>query len=234
MCQQSDNNKGWIRLYRQMTEWRWYGIPNMMAVFIHLLLNANHVDGYCFGQEVKRGQILTSQERILFAIKMKRGALRECLKKLESSGEIVIQATNHYSLITICNYEHYQDSQPEQKAKRVFLQNRLIPTEDEKNQFEEARKAYPGTKKGLDTELKNFINKNKMDWPTILPLLLPAIKEYSKATQNTERKYIKHLSTWINNRSWEEIHPKDNQGTKNGNQIINQNGISNPGLGVVH
>lgn len=99
---------GWIRLYRKITGWRWYGVPNMMAVFIHLLVNANHKDGYCFGFEVKRGQLLTSQAKIMERIDIKRGALRECLNKLVASGEIMIVTTNKHSLITICNYNSYQ------------------------------------------------------------------------------------------------------------------------------
>lgn len=83
-------------------------MPNMMAVFIHLLLSANHKDGYCYGFEVKRGQLLTSQAKIMERIDIKRGALRECLNKLVTSGEIIIVTTNKYSLITICNYDSYQ------------------------------------------------------------------------------------------------------------------------------
>lgn len=64
---------GWIRLYRKMTEWHWYGLPNMMAVFIHLLLTANHKDGYSFGVEIKRGQVLTSEDGIMRSIRIKRG-----------------------------------------------------------------------------------------------------------------------------------------------------------------
>lgn len=108
MSNPSQSEIGWIRLYRKMTEWRWYGVPNMMAVFIHLLLSANHKDGYCYGFEVKRGQVLTSQAKIMERINIKRGALRECLDKLAASGEVVIVTTNRHSLITICNYDSYQ------------------------------------------------------------------------------------------------------------------------------
>lgn len=89
MCNPNPNEIGWIRLYRKMTEWRWYGLPNMMAVFIHLLLTANHKDGYSFGVEIKRGQVMTSEDGIMRSIKIKRGALRVCLKKLEETGEII-------------------------------------------------------------------------------------------------------------------------------------------------
>lgn len=77
--------------------------------------------------------------------------------------------------------------------------------------FEEARTAFPGTKRGFDTEYNNFTRKHK-DWRNILPLLKPAIKAQ---IADRQRKKItgefvpswKHFRTWINNRCWEEETP---------------------------
>lgn len=129
----SQSEIGWIRLYRKITEWRWYGVPNMMAVFIHLLISANHKDGYCYGFEVKRGQLLTSQAKIMERIDIKRGALRECLDKLVASGEIVIVTANKHSLITICNYNSYQggeDNYNQQTANKPPTENRQTVPQD--------------------------------------------------------------------------------------------------------
>lgn len=74
--------------------------------------------------------------------------------------------------------------------------------------FENFRKSYPGIKKGLETEFSNFKKKHK-DWKEVLPELLPLLK-----CQINERTVLKsagqfvpewkHLSTWINQRCWEE------------------------------
>jgi hypothetical protein len=74
--------------------------------------------------------------------------------------------------------------------------------------FENFRKSYPGTKKGTETEFLNFKKKHK-DWKEVLPELLPLLK-----CQINERTVLKsagqfvpewkHLSTWINQRCWEE------------------------------
>ncbi len=74
--------------------------------------------------------------------------------------------------------------------------------------FENFRKGYPGTKRGLETEFRNF-QKHK-DWHLSLPLLLPALLSQIKwRTTQPEGNFIpnwKNLQTWINNRSWEEEH----------------------------
>jgi len=78
----------------------------------------------------------------------------------------------------------------------------------DKEIFEESRKIYPGTKRGLDTEFDNF--KKHKDWKVCLPLLKDSIEAQIKwriQAKQGEDKFVpvwKHLKTWINNRSWEE------------------------------
>ncbi len=270
MSNTNQTELGWIRLYRKMTEWKWYGLPNMMAVFIHLLLTANHKDGYCFGVEIKRGQALTSEDGIMRSIRIKRGALRECLKKLESSGEIIRHSTNRYSLITVCNYDSYQGyaeinnqqtdiQQPSDshqadiehtssehltttnkknknkkndkndKNERKEEDNNIdITIQEAKAAFEEFCKAYPGKKRGLETEFANFKKKHK-DWRVIVPLLLPAATAYAEQTKTTPKEFIKHLQTWINNRCWEtEYDTSDDR-----NRTYRQTGISPAENGIM-
>lgn len=259
MCTPNPNEVGWIRLYRKMTEWRWYGVPNMMAVFIHLLLTANHRDGFSFGVEIKRGQVLTSEDGIMRSIRIKRGALRVCLKKLEETGEIIRNATNQYSIITVCNYDSYQsNAEPYNQPCAIgqpaeYIQIEPTPdkpltaidksAKDEKKkddemivqrareEFETFRKVYPGKKRGLDTEFSNYRKKHK-DWREALPLLLPAAQAYANQTRSTPQKYIKHLQTWINNREWETNYDATiTPATDEINRTYQRNGISPAGYG---
>jgi len=80
-------------------------------------------------------------------------------------------------------------------------------TQDEKL-FEEARKEYPGTKRGLSTEFTNFRKKHR-DWKQVISLLSPAIEKQIllKTRLKEQNKFVpewKHFRTWINQRCWEE------------------------------
>jgi len=82
--------------------------------------------------------------------------------------------------------------------------------------FENARQLYPGTKRGLATELKDF-QKHK-DWEQVAFLLESAIQREieHKSKQKTAEKFCpewKHFKTWINQRCWEQEFPDedDNQ-----------------------
>lgn len=74
----------------------------------------------------------------------------------------------------------------------------------QKEQFELFRQAYPGTKRGLDTEFNNFVNKHK-DWMEVLPILYERLSYQIQARK--EMDFVpewKILQTWINKRSWED------------------------------
>lgn len=77
----------------------------------------------------------------------------------------------------------------------------------EKILFEEFRKVYLGTKRGLDIEFANFCKKHK-DWREVLPYLKVNYERQIEAKKSQrgsiDPRYEKHLQTYINQRCWEE------------------------------
>ena len=75
--------------------------------------------------------------------------------------------------------------------------------------FEKARLAYPGVKRGAETEYENYVKKLKkwrLKESEVTPLLLPAIEFQIKAREGKNwNPGWKHFSTWINNRWWEAV-----------------------------
>ena len=103
--------EGWISLHRQFLSWEWFDDNNMVKLFIYLLLKANHKKGTHQGLTIKRGQLKTGLDKLNNETKITIQTLRTCLKRLEKTGEINMQVTNKYRVITVCNYELYQDNQ---------------------------------------------------------------------------------------------------------------------------
>jgi hypothetical protein len=99
----------WIKLYRKFDEWEWFCIPEMVSLFIYLLLNANNSDNEWKGIKVKRGQLITGRKTLKEKTGISEQTLRTCLSRLEKTKELTIKSTNKYSIITICNYELYQN-----------------------------------------------------------------------------------------------------------------------------
>ena len=101
--------EGWITLHRKFLTWEWFDKPEMVQLFIWLLLNANYADKKWQGQVIKRGQILTTTPKIMEALRLSAQQTRTCIGRLKSTGEITCKSTNKYTIITICNYDRYQD-----------------------------------------------------------------------------------------------------------------------------
>ena len=105
----------WVKLHRQFLEWEWFDSAEMVKVFLYLLLAANFEDRKWHGDVVRRGQLLTSWEQLSKATKLSVQRLRTCLAKLESTGEITRKSTSQHSIITVCNYDRYQEPEEEEQ-----------------------------------------------------------------------------------------------------------------------
>lgn len=110
---------GWIKIHRKITEWEWYGDANTFRVFMHLLLTANYEDKRWRNIEVKRGQIITGRIDLAQTLRLSERQIRTALDKLKMSGVISIKTTNQYSLITIENYNCFQDCSAENVQPKV-------------------------------------------------------------------------------------------------------------------
>lgn len=101
--------EGWISLHRKFLAWEWFDKPEMVQLFIWLLLNANYADKKWQGKVIKRGQLLTTTPKIMEALRLSEQQTRTCIKRLKSTGEITVKSTNKFTIITICNYDRYQN-----------------------------------------------------------------------------------------------------------------------------
>ena len=101
---------GWIKLWNKITHWEWYTNGNTFRLFLHLLIRANYQDKKWHGIVIKRGQIVTSIKKLSEELRLSVQQTRTAISNLQSTKEITIETTNRYSLITVENYEKYQDT----------------------------------------------------------------------------------------------------------------------------
>lgn len=102
-------NKGFIKLDRALENWRYAKKPNYVALWVHLLLQANHSDSYWNDIVIKRGQFVTSLDKLQKGTGLSLQQIRSIFNKLNGE-EITIKTTNKYTLITIVNYDKYQSN----------------------------------------------------------------------------------------------------------------------------
>ena len=105
-------NQGYIKISRTIKDWGWYDDPNVLAVWIHILVDANWKESSVWhGEEIPRGTLITSVAKLASETGLTDKQIRICLDKLSKTGEIVKEGANKWTRITICNYALYQDRQ---------------------------------------------------------------------------------------------------------------------------
>lgn len=134
-------NSGFITLHRRILDWQWYEDANVMRVFLHLLLTANHKDKKWKGTTIKRGQLATSHESIAMKLGLSKMQVRVTLKKLKDSNEIITNIAPSYQLVTIVKYDDYQSKQacdntqitPEQHPNNTQRNTQITPNNNDNN-----------------------------------------------------------------------------------------------------
>lgn len=208
-------SKGWIKLHRQFTEWEWYHDIKTKTLFLHLLLNANHEAKRWKGTLVNRGQLITGIPTLSHETGLSVQSVRTSLMRLEKTGEINRQPNNRFSLITICNYDTFQDNEPtsnrpanRQATCKQHASNNKQELKKEKNlymcKFATFYEAFP--KKRDKQKAERAWQKLKPD-DSLFEQIMSALEE-QKASADWQReggKYIPLPSTWLNGRRWEDI-----------------------------
>ena len=161
---------GWIKLHRKFCEWEWFKVSEMVHLFIYILLNANHENGKWRGIEIKRGQLLTGRKTLHEKTGISEQTIRTCLKKLEKTKELTINSTNQFSIITVCNYESYQENE--------------YTTNQQTNQ--QLTSDQPATNQQLTTNKKNKKEDNKKNDKNII---MPFVSENFLLNWEKWKKY---------------------------------------------
>ncbi len=104
-------DKGHIIVKRDIKNWGWYSNSKVFTVFVHLLIEANWKEGYWEGNTIKRGELVTSIGEIANLCGLSIQEVRTCMKILGGAGEVLSRRVGRRSILTICNYDDYQDDQ---------------------------------------------------------------------------------------------------------------------------
>ena len=122
--------------------------PHVREIWLYLLRKANYTDRIVSGITIKRGQLLTSYKEIIKDLSWFVGYRKESYKKhhceistklLTKEQMVTTTKTTRGILITICNYDYYQDpknyetdSENFKKATRKRQSNDTINKKDKK------------------------------------------------------------------------------------------------------
>lgn len=99
-----------IKIDRNLVNWRWFKNKNTLIVWLWLLMAANIKDNDFEKETIHRGEVPTSRKSISAATGLTEREVRTALNHLKETGEVSVRIRHNYQVITILNYELYQDN----------------------------------------------------------------------------------------------------------------------------
>ena len=83
----------YIKLFRKMLTWEWYGNTNTFRVFMHILLKAQHNPSRFEGHELGAGESVFGRKKWAKELGLSEQEVRTAIKHLKATGEITTKAT---------------------------------------------------------------------------------------------------------------------------------------------
>ena len=114
----------------------WFTDCKTNHLFVYCILRANFQDKEWNGITLKRGQFATSYATLSRETGLTVQQVRTSLSKLKSTSNITSTSTNKYQVITITNYDKYQDSNKltnKQTTNKQQTNNKQITTDNKTN-----------------------------------------------------------------------------------------------------
>ena len=130
-------SQGWICVHRQLLDNPIFKSDKLFRVFMYCLLKASHTDhDQLVGDsivKVKPGQLVTGRKAISSATNLTEQNVRTALVKLETLSILTIKATNKYSIISIANWDKYQQANQQVTSKQPASNQQVTTNNNDNN-----------------------------------------------------------------------------------------------------
>ena len=157
-------SKGYIKLHRQILDNPISTKANYLAVWVYLLLKANHEDREIIlnGKKtlIKRGQLVTSVRGIAERFRLSKSGVHKIFIYLKGERMIGDLATRSYSLVTILNYDEFQKDGQASGHRVAFKRTQKELNKNEKNE-KNINIIETDKKSGFEKYEEKYFNPNR-------------------------------------------------------------------------
>ena len=101
-------NFGFVKVPRQLLNWRWYNNRNVRLVFLDLLMRAAWAEQDYQDVHLHRGQVAVSVSELAASNQLTVQQTRTALNNLKSTGHITTASTPKFTIITLNFYDELQ------------------------------------------------------------------------------------------------------------------------------
>ena len=101
-------DRTYIKLFRKILKWGWYGDTNTFRVFMHILLKAQYRPTVYKGVSINSGECVFGRKAWAKELGLSEQQIRTAISHLQSTNEITITSTNKFSVIHVVKWEFWQ------------------------------------------------------------------------------------------------------------------------------
>jgi hypothetical protein len=155
---------GYVKTYRSLAEKGYSNKPEFLALWIHLLFLATYKEREVFFDNkihhLKPGQIITGRKKLSAIAGIEEHKVDRILKCFESEQQIEQQSFSKFRIITICNWDKYQQS--EQQIEQE-MSNKWATSEQQVSTYNKDKKDKKEKKYISDLDFYNGL-KETYSW----------------------------------------------------------------------
>ncbi|KRK70208.1 hypothetical protein [Lacticaseibacillus nasuensis] len=224
------SDQGWIKVYRKITHSFVWADPNLLKLWMLLLIKASHGGNrFLFnGHEVSvsSGEFVTGS--VALASEFNAGVphdkqlsgrqLWRWVKRFENEGMLSIKSTNKYSVISIINWNNYQSDDKQLSINCQSSVNQVSTIKNAKNKdntitskqladdFDKLWNLYPrkeGKKPAFAAYKRAMTRKAN---PATNKQIQNGIVAYCKELEaaGTDKRFVKQGSTFFSQEAWQD------------------------------
>ena len=216
---------GFILLSRSIVDSAVFQNEKWLKVWIWCLMEANFKDRSVpvrTGKSVtvvdlKRGQFIFGRNRASKLLKIKPATLQNIMEKLKKLGNIITQSFTHYSIVTISNYNEYQNmmdylktGQPSTNHQPTI--NQPSQQKERKERKEEKTNGKIAYSEAFERWWKIYPKRNgrvvgkQKTYPLFNRILKSDYQDLKKATINySKQEYIKDPERFLKDGLWRDF-----------------------------
>ncbi len=188
-----------IKLDRNILDWRWYKDTTTKALFIHLLLRANIKDNDFMTETIHRGELATSYATLAAETGLSYKQVRAGLGHLIETGEVAVRRHSKFSVISILRYDFYQargQSQGNSEGNHRAIKGQQSKNDKNIKEPKELYGPYGRVKLSGDDYQKLVAQYGEEKTSE----LIEALDEYKEATGKTYQNDAAAIRTFARNR----------------------------------
>lgn len=190
--------QGWVCVHRKLLDNPIFKNDKLFRVFMFCLLRAQHTEGdQLVGDSVvylDKGQLATGRIAISEQTGLSQQNVRTAISKLEKLGILTIKPTTKYSVITMVNWNQYQQTN-QQVTNKQPTSNQQVTTSNNVNNEDNDNKVDQSK---IDRE--NFIQEAFDYWWKGYPkkqAKAAAFKSWQKVTKKMDDDKVRDLTNHI-------------------------------------